>query len=70
MSRLNTAKSRVNNQRSLEEELEHQIKKSDLLDKDRYNFYHKAEETKKKNNMIIDQMRKENKELKKLRDDL
>jgi len=54
MSRLNTAKSRVNNQRSLEEELEHQIKKSDLLDKDRYNFYHKAEETKKKNNMIID----------------
>jgi hypothetical protein len=41
------------NQLSLEEELEHQIKKSDLLDKDRYSFYMKAEETKSKNNGII-----------------
>lgn len=39
-----------NNHLSLEEELDHQIKKSDLLDKDRYNFYIKAEETKQKNN--------------------
>lgn len=59
-----------NNQLSLEEELEHQIKKSDLLDKDRYNFYTKAEETKSKNNGIIQQMKKENDSLKKLRDDL
>lgn len=58
------------NQLSLEEELEHQIKKSDLLDKDRYSFYMKAEETKSKNKDIIDQMKRENDLLKKLRDDL
>lgn len=69
MSRVQTAKSQQNI-RSIEEELEHQIKKSGLLDADRKNFYNNAEETKRKNNEIIDQLKKENKELKKLQDEL
>lgn len=46
------------------------MKKSGLLDADRKNFYNNAEETKRKNNEIIDQLKKENKELKKLQDEL
>lgn len=69
MSRVQTAKSQQNI-RSIEEELEHQIKKSGLLDADRKNFYNNAEETKRKNNEIIDQLKKENRDLKKLQDEL
>lgn len=50
--------------------MEHQIKKSGLLDADRKNFYNNAEETKRKNNEIIDQLKKENRDLKKLQDEL
>ena len=67
--RSQTAKSQQNI-RSIEEELEHQIKKSNLLDADRKTFFTNAEETKRKNNDIIEQLKKENKELKKLRDEL
>ncbi|KAM3132152.1 hypothetical protein pb186bvf_015747 [Paramecium bursaria] len=67
--RVQTAKSQQNI-RSIEEELDHQIKKSGLLDADRKNFYNNAEETKRKNNEIIEQLKKENKELKKLQDEL
>ncbi|CAD8072020.1 unnamed protein product [Paramecium primaurelia] len=69
MSRVQTAKSQQNI-RSIEEELEHQIKKSGLLDADRKNFYNNAEETKRKNNEIIEQLKKENRDLKKLQDEL
>lgn len=56
--------------RSVQEELDHQIKKSDLLDADRKHFHENAEETKRKNNEIIDQLKRENRENKKLRDEL
>lgn len=45
-------------------------KKNNFKDDDRKNFYVNAEETKSKNNEIIDELKKENKELKKLRDEL
>jgi len=41
-----------------------------LLDADRKHFHQNAEETKRKNNDIIDQLKRENRELKKLRDEL
>lgn len=69
VGRAQTAKTQQN-MRSIEEELYHQIKKSDLLDADRKHFHQNAEETKRKNNEIIDQLKKENRELKKLRDEL
>lgn len=40
--------------RTLEEELDHQIKKSNLLEIDRTTFWKNAEDTKKKNKEIID----------------
>lgn len=68
-SRPNSNKQNLNIH-SIEEELEHQTRKANLLDADRKAFYINAEETKKKNNEMIEQLKKENKELKKLRDDL
>ena len=53
VGRAQTAKTQQN-MRSIEEELYHQIKKSDLLDADRKHFHQNAEETKRKNNEIID----------------
>jgi hypothetical protein len=40
------------------------------LDADRKHFHENAEETKRKNNEIIEQLKRENRELKKLRDEL
>lgn len=56
--------------RTLEEELSHQIKKSTLLEADRTTFWKNAEETKRKNKEMIEELRKENKQLKTLRDEL
>lgn len=47
--------------RTLDEELEHQIKKSNLLETDRTAFYENAEKTKKKNNEVIQMYKTENK---------
>lgn len=41
-----------------------------MKDFDRQAFYYSAEETRRKNDEIIKQLKKENKDLKKLRDDL
>lgn len=82
-SRASTGKSQQN-LRTIDEELVHQMKKSNLLgflkspspfklftlDIDRKAFYYSADETRKKNDEIIKQLKKENKDLKKLRDDL
>lgn len=46
------------------------MKKSKLLETDRTTFWENAEETKRKNNVTIEQYKGENKELKKLRDEL
>ncbi len=44
--------------------------KTIITEADRTIFYKNSEETKKKNNELIEQLKKENKHLKSLRDDL
>ncbi|EAR88638.1 hypothetical protein TTHERM_00187170 (macronuclear) [Tetrahymena thermophila SB210] len=56
--------------KTLEEEYIHQSKKSNLLENDRKIFHKNAEETKNNNMQIIESLKKENKQLKTLRDEL
>jgi hypothetical protein len=56
LSRGGTAKSNkeLKENKTLYEELEHQIAKSNLLENDRNIFWRNAEETKRKNNELIE----------------
>ncbi len=56
---------KINN---IEAELEQQQQKSKILDEDRKNFHHQAEEIKEKNREEIEKLRAENMQLKNVRD--
>ena len=58
------------NFRTTEEEVEHYSRQLNLLMNERTAFMLNAEETKKKNNELIEQLKRENRELKKIRDEI
>lgn len=68
LTRVSTAKSQKS-MGSQNEQLDHLKSKLNRLDSDRRDLFMSGEETKKKNNEILDQLKRENKELKKLRDE-
>ena len=58
------------NFRTTEEEVEHYSRQLQILMGERTSFMMNAEETKKKNSELIEQLKKENRELKKIRDEI
>jgi len=68
LSRVSTAKS-AKSIRDAEDQLDHLKTKITRLDSDRRELFMSGEETKKKNNDAIEQLKQENRELKRLRDE-
>ena len=58
------------NFRTTEEEVEHYSRQLQILMSERTSFMQNAEDTKKKNAELIEQLKKENRELKKIRDEI
>jgi hypothetical protein len=72
LTRVATAKSTksAKSLRPIEDDVDHIRKKFELLEKDRTGFWENAEKTKKRNHDFIEELKEENKKLKRLRNDV